>query len=467
MNYHPSHDPRLARPMTLLRASHPFDRKSFLSSESADTNSSSATLESTAESKDEQIRAHESRNIFVMVCYQVLMRTAWVFKTETVIMPAFMDHIAGAGWLRGFLPVLNRVGQSVPPVIFAERLKNAKRKKWMLFFAPMLLSLPFITLSTVWFSVDQKKQWWMPVLFLVCYFFFFCMNGINQLSFSTVQGKLIRAFRRGRLMSISGFIGSFSSVVCLCLFLEKWLQREDGGFGLIFGFAGVGFVFAGLVIALIVEPADKPAETRSSLGEHLSQTWHLFCQDPRLRHIVFVTICFSPLMLLFPHYQALGRQGASVQSSAFDILVWVIAQNVAVGVYSMVAGFIADRFGNRLAIRCQLLVAAIAPVFALGLMSFAGEVGQHWYWITFCLIGIAPVSGRTFANYTLELTEPVNHPRYVSTLNLFLAIPFFASPLVGFCVDEFGFEPVFLGSSAVIAFGFLLTFRMVEPRHQE
>jgi hypothetical protein len=67
----------------------------------------------------------------------------------------------------------------------------------------------------------------------------------------------------------------------------------------------------------------------------------------------------------------------------------------------------------------------------------------------------------------LELTDSVNHPRYVSTLSLCAALPFLASPIVGYLVDAIGFNAVFASCSAIIAIGFLLTFRLPEPRHTE
>ena len=57
------------------------------------------------------------RNFLVLAWYQVVIRVGWIFKTESIIVPAFVDMIAGPGWVRGCLPALNRLGQSIPPVI--------------------------------------------------------------------------------------------------------------------------------------------------------------------------------------------------------------------------------------------------------------------------------------------------------------------------------------------------------------
>ena len=61
----------------------------------------------------------ESRNFVLLAVQQLVVRVGWLFKTESVIMPAFLDSIAGPGWIRGILPVLNRFGQGVPSFLLA------------------------------------------------------------------------------------------------------------------------------------------------------------------------------------------------------------------------------------------------------------------------------------------------------------------------------------------------------------
>ena len=407
---------------------------------------------------------HEPHNIVVLAAHQIMIRIAWVFKTESVIMPAFMDHIAGAGWLRGCLPVLSRIGLSIPPLLVAEKLKQTGRKKWMLLSSSLVMALPFLLLASIWYAVDDKRQTWLAVAFLLLYLFFFCAVGINTLAFGTVQGKLIRANRRGRLMSISGVIGTFFSVLALLSLMTGWLERDDGGFGLIFGFTGLGFVIGGVIVGAIKESADPTAATKWMVKERFRQAWKIYSGDTGFRRLVMVAVCFCPLMLLFPHYQTLGRDGDTIQQSAADLMIWVVTQNVAVGVYSFAAGTLADRFGNRLVLRLELLVGAATPLVALLMAGKFGDLGMSSYWVTFALLGVAPVTLRTLVNFSLELTEPANHPQYVSTLSLCAAVPFLASPFIGYLVDLVGFRPVFLCSSLVVSAGFVMTLRLPEPR---
>ena len=59
--------------------------------------------EGEAESREETIARSEPRNLLLLVLHQIVVRTGWIFKTESVIMPAFLDYVMPAGWLRGLI----------------------------------------------------------------------------------------------------------------------------------------------------------------------------------------------------------------------------------------------------------------------------------------------------------------------------------------------------------------------------
>ena len=148
------------------------------------------------EARAAEIARLEPHNLLALSLYGVLLRFAWIFKTESVIIPAFLDSIAGAGWLRGCLPVLNRFGQSLPPIFFARRLRAAQVKKWSLLGTSAGLGLSMIAVAVCWMQRKSFPTTWLPPIFLLLYLAFFASNGLNQLAFGTLQGKLIRADRR-------------------------------------------------------------------------------------------------------------------------------------------------------------------------------------------------------------------------------------------------------------------------------
>jgi len=409
-----------------------------------------------------EIESHEPRNLLTLALHHILLRVAWIFKTESVIMPAFMDAISGAGWLRGCLPLLNRFGQSVPALAFSDRVRRTRRKKWVLVLCTLLMAVPFLTLSGLWLSLTEKQTGWMAVAFLALYFLFFTSTGCTQLSFGTLQGKLIRPHRRGRLMGLAGTFGAVPAILCAWFLLRKWVALPDGGFGYIFLFTGGGFIVAALVVLAVVEPADDPAAgTRRSAGHIFRDAWKAVRADRNFRNFCIVAMVIMTAQMLFPHYQALGRRQSGFEPT--QLMIWVVVQNAGAGLFSPLAGMIADRFGNRRALRLEIGVAAAAPLIAL-LLTRNGT-GIDWYWLTFLLLGLVPVTMKTMINYTLELCKPEKHPQYLSTFKVCMALPFVISPLFGLLIDSVGFTAVFCLISALIVTGGLLTCRIPEPRH--
>ena len=113
-------------------------------------------------SSDPRVVAHESRNLFLLVIHQIVLRVGWIFKTESVIMPAFLDFLAGpqAGLLRGFMPLLNRLGQSLPPVFVAEWLQTRHLKRRALASFTCLMS-PSVLRSIAVVSGDQRQPFFV------------------------------------------------------------------------------------------------------------------------------------------------------------------------------------------------------------------------------------------------------------------------------------------------------------------
>jgi MFS family permease len=426
------------------------------------------------ETDDDQVVANEPRNLLVLAIYHVTLRFSWIFKTESVIIPRFLDVIDGSGLMRGWLPMLNRVGQSLPPLLMADRLRQKPQKRTSMLITSSLMGVCMLSLAAIWWAlgepVNRPGPGWMPVVFLTIYVLFFVVSGLNQLALGTLQGKLIRANRRGKLMAVSGIIGSVISVTLAWFLLQAWLKPPTtlpgGGYVLIFGFAGVGFIAAGLLTPLLKEHRDNHRDrpNRKAL-QAVKDAWTVFTTDKAFRRVAVVGMLFISVQLLFPHFQAFGRDEWGSKDEHFHLMSWVIAQNASVGAFSWFSGVIADRCGNRLVIRIQVLLCTMTPLIALFLTSDYIENGLRYYWVAFVFLGLVPVTMKTILNYTLELTEPKNHPRYVSTMSLCLAVPFVFSPFVGWLMDYVGFELLFFAIAGVIALSGALTFRMSEPRH--
>lgn len=414
--------------------------------------------------RDALIAAREPRNLAVLVGYQIVLRVGWIFKTESLIIPAFLDYVGGTSILRGCLPVLSRFGQSVPPALLSRRLKVAPSKSRALGLSTLGMALPFLGLSAVWFLTGGQPGAWMPYGFLVLYAIFFSITGYNKLAMNTLQGKLIQPARRGRLMSLASTIGCPLAILAAWLMLGPWLELPDKGFGHAFGFCGLMFLFAAVATQLVVEPNDDYREAAIKPHQHFSAAWRVVRRDGRFRRLALVTALFSFVLMLFPHYQALAR--ARLGMDLKNLVWWVMVQNAGTGLFSLLAGPVADRCGYRLVLRLSILCCALTPITALALVYADADLARRLFWIVFVLTGLTPIAIKSLTNYTLEIAPPAEHPRYVSTLNLCVSAPILLlSPLLGWLIGLTSFEFVFALGAALTLVAALLALRLEEPRH--
>mgnify|MGYP003816299777 CR=1 FL=1 len=319
-------------------------------------------------SRRTEIDRDEPRNLLVFAAYEIVFRVAWLFKTESVIVPAFLDALTGGtGWIRGWLPMLSRLGQGVPPLFYADRLRDAPQKSRILRLTSLLMGAPVAAVAWIALVADPVPAPWMPYLFLAVYVLFFSITGLNQLVQGTLHGKLIRADRRGRLMWISGTIGPALAILAAWLVLGPWLDRPGvGRFAPIFTLTAAGFLVCGMITFALSEPDDRPVdEPPVTVWSRLRTAWWVYRSDTQFRRAARVVMLLTCIVLIFPHFQWLAREQLDLDDR--ELMIWVVAQNVGVACFSPLSGFLADRFGNRLVIRLQCLFLFLAPLLALAL----------------------------------------------------------------------------------------------------
>jgi MFS family permease len=173
---------------------------------------------------------------------------------------------------------------------------------------------------------------------------------------------------------------------------------------------------------------------------------------------------FASGLIVLPHYQALAL--GPVRLPMAILMVFAVTQNASVGIFSLFVGPMADRWGNRLTLGLLIAGSAVPPAMAVVLALLPRDVAAGAFWAVFIPLGITPLVLRILINYTLEICSVEQHPRYLSTVNLWVAVPFVLSPLVGWLIDFAGFIPVFSATATVMVVGSLMTFTLDEPRHR-
>ena len=408
---------------------------------------------------EKEVQQHEKRNLIVFAVNQIFMRLGWIFKTESVVMPGFLDVYTSSGVIRGFLPLISRIGQSIPQILIAHRVAKMPRKQIVFVLSAFGITIPWLILALT-LRLGGWSNRTVVAIFLTLYGLHWLTYGSNILAHGILQGKLIRPERRGRLMAYASIVGCTLAIAIVWTVMPRWLRGDSANYAWIFGTTGMFFGFAACTSLYFREPSDAHAPQTVPFLKYLSSGLMLLRYDRNFRMLAIVLMLFYTGWPIFPHYTVFGKRALGLVSRNFVTLL--IAQNTVSGLGALVMGNIADRRGNRIVLRVLIFVAGCVPLLAIGLSRL--PMGADLYWLVYACLGFTPVSGRILTNYTLEIAPQAKHPQYLGLLSVLQTVPLLGSPIVGLLIDRFSFEPVFIASSVLVFCGVLLTFRLVEPR---
>lgn len=361
--------------------------------------------------------------------------------------------------------MLNRLGQSIPPILAADQVRRVHRKKLVAVTCAASMGACFLLLAGIFALLGEQVPTWLPFVFLLVYTAFWLFVGLHNLSVSLLYGKLVEATARGRLMLIATTFGSICAVLCAWFLMRPWLAQSNPNFVMLFLFTGILFLTASCTAALLLEQADDKAvdvQAKSSV-QALKSAVAILKNDSNFRLLTLVAACFGIGITLFPHYQAYAKQ--SLNLSLASLVPWVIAQNVGAAAFSIPLGKLADKFGNRLALQLAMLLLCTIPILTMLMVNFPTSTPEVGLYVVFFLLGLMPVTMRLFNNYTLEIANREDQPVYLSTLGAVMALPVvLVSTIVGMMVDVVGFESVFTVIATIVLVGWTLTFKLEEPR---
>lgn len=409
---------------------------------------------------------HEKHNFTVFVVNQVLGRIGWIFKNETVIIPRFFDFHSPLGVMRGFLPLIIGVGQSLPQFLIAYPVSKMTRKKGVFILSAFGIAIPWFVLAVIL----EWTEYTGPVIigiFLVSHSLSWLMQGCNGLAVGVLQGKLIRIDQRGRLLAYDNSIGCLLAIAAFWLVMPHWLREGNTHYAWTFGTAGGFFALSACASIYFRETPDwyswesAGSSAPTSLAQFLSSGLMLVRYDRNIRMLAFVIVLYYFARVLVPHYTVFGMRRLGLVPANF---FWIITvQNIANAFGYWAIGHIADRRGNRIILRMIIFIGAFAPMVAIVISRL--PLGADLYWLVYAFLGFFPTSYRVVMNYTLEIAPREKHAQYLGVVNLIQACSLIASPLIGLLIDGFSFEPVFISCGILALSAALLTFRLMEPRH--
>ena len=152
------------------------------------------------------------------------------------------------------------------------------------------MGMCFLVLAINWtYGIEKRVPLWFGGLVLVAYAFFFVANGLNQLTFGTLQGKLIARDRRGGLLLYSNLIGVGVAITAVILLLPRWLSATAAHFDWIFGFTAACFLSSTLIVLRLKEKAVDSPQNKAGRMLQVAAFWQCFRNDRHLRGFSFLT----------------------------------------------------------------------------------------------------------------------------------------------------------------------------------
>lgn len=372
-----------------------------------------------------------------------------LISVQTVL-PALLNRLGAGNVVIGSLTMISYLGVFLPQIFAARYAQTSPWKK------PPVLILGFgqramlILISCFVMVLGADHPASAMVLTVALFAVGQVCTGLSTPIWFDLYAKLTPPGRRGRLTgmrnSIAGVIAFLGSL------LLTWILGRfnfPANFSMIFLLAGV-LQFGSLFLqSKLVEEYPSATIARRSLRDYLQQVTGTIRHNSGFRRLmtasVFLTLATMPLAF-FTIYALRELRADGTMVGEFTLLM-VAGQTGG----ALVNGYIADKFGQRMA----LSSAAIALLGASGWAVLAPTVG--WFRLVYFLVGMN-LGSEVMLRYNLaiEFSPPAERSTYIGLMNTLLA-PLYASGLAAAWIsDQFGYQTLFVVGICCSAIGIIL-----------
>jgi MFS family permease len=314
---------------------------------------------------------------------------------------------------------------------------------------------------------------------LVAYLAFWVSEGFSIVPWVDMVGKTVPANRRGLLFAVMHIIGGMLGITAGVLvrqILQGTRMPFPAGYGVLFAMALVVIVISTSAVAFLREPPSPPNEEQYSTRALLKDIPNLLRGNAQFRLLVALQALFGFAFLAAPFYilfasdrlrHAVFSHGAGEQ--ALGVGFFLAAQTAGLIVGNAVWGQLADRYGSRLLLRALSFVHVLVPLSAAaaGLVARGTPAWIIYLAFTPVFFGFgALITGTWMAltNFLLDIAPVHDRPAYIAVTNT-LNIPAVVLPMAGgLLLRVIGFQWIFLIAAFFLAYAFLLSGKLTEPR---
>jgi len=382
------------------------------------------------------------------------------FISSSTILPLFVSKLTSDPLPLGLLAVIAQSGWFLPQLFTANAVGRLARKK------PVVVNLGlFLERLPVWFmawAALLALRWPAPALalFLFSYAWHGLGAGIVATSWQDLIANCFPVNRRGGFIGLTNFLGAGTGAAGA--FLSTWLLKTfpfPQNFAYAFAIAASFIFLSWFFLALAREPVRPGKATASSNREFLSSLPGVVRTDHNFRRFLIarMLMALGGLGSGFVTVSAVQRFHVADSTVGVYTIIWLAGQTAG----NLALGFVADRFGNKLAL--EIGTAASCLSFTLVWQAPAAE----WYYVAFALSGLmsSTVMGAAIL-IVMEFCEPQRIPTYVGIGNTGVGLVGIVAPLIGAGLANVNYALLFAVSAGIQPLAFLLMRWWVrEPRH--
>lgn len=417
---------------------------------------------------EEFVQLHRRRNFFALGLYSIAFNIGWLFKTESIIVASFVRTLGASNLVQGLFPMMNQLGSTIPQLLMANWVGHlAHKKRLMLGTFSLYFVLWFIMFLVLRMIPFEHKSAILGIFLFVNMIFAFNL-GCNSVVGSIIFGKVVPFDIRGRLMTFTGVIGGVAAVGCTFLVVRPIMEASSANplapYAMLFLLCSLLFLAAWFALMFIKEPPLAGAKQRRDL---LAFTRHSLGMVMHDRNFALLFLIGSLVSISFGILQFYTVYAKSQLHIANSMLAWYLVFQVgATPLGSVFYGMLADRCGNRLGIRIGMAIFALTPAAAVFAGICPGLAHRMWlFGAVYALIGFNLPVQQLLTNYLLEIAPLELHPNYLGVYNALRSITLVFPPIIGFLMDAFNFDKIFLGLALFLCVGVVLAYRLIEPRH--
>lgn len=391
------------------------------------------------------------RNYYAFLWHATFLALTVAFTEINTVLPALVVKAGGTTVAIGLLTAIMVGTPIIGQLLFASYLHMRPRKRGFLLLGIGLRVVALATVAGVLLAAECFLSQTLISLVFVLMFVFALSGTFAGVSYTDILGKSLAPEQRGIFFVNRQFLTSLAFLVSAPV--SRWVLGSyvyPVNYSLMFGLAAGLLFVAAFGFWAIDEPEVTPATEACSFFQVLRAIpSHLKENQTLLRYILLINLTGFGLTLM-PFYVAYAGQqyGLSGEQVGTYLLVQIVGMILSNFVWAkMVKGY-----GFRGVVRGCIICGTLLPILVLLLSGLSLSI----FLSVFFLMGVA-ISARkiAFEGLLIEITTNTNRGLYqgiVGTTSLTTAL----FPLiVGGVIHHFGYAPVFMIVSTLVASAWL------------